>query len=193
MKSFLFYLLLRFYRIFIKIKVKTYFDIENYTGSLIFAFWHEIILFLPFAAPRKREIDILISTHKDGRFAADIIKHFNLGNVGGSSNKEPKKAFLKMLKRIKNGKDIGITPDGPKGPRRKMKKGVAQLAYMSKYPIVPIALNASNAWRVGSWDRMIIPKPFSTLTFYFFEPIFITDKNEMDKKSKIIEDKLNEF
>jgi len=193
MKSFFIYLLLRFYRLLIKIKIEHDFDIEHYPSSLIFAFWHEIILFLPFAAPKKRDISILISTHKDGRLASDVIRYFGLGNIGGSSNREPTKAFLEMLKFIKDGKDIGITPDGPKGPRRKLKKGVVELAYLSNSPVVVVVCEVSKKWRINSWDKMIIPKPFSTVTFRFLNPIFVKDKKEFKEKSELIENKLNEY
>ncbi len=194
MKVFLFYLLLRLYRIFISIKVEYEFDIQNYPKPVIFAFWHEIILFLPFAAPKRRNVDILISTHKDGRFASGIIRYFGLGTIGGSSNREPTKAFLSMLKKIKQNKnDIGITPDGPRGPRRKLKYGVVELAYLSKSYIVPVTCKTSNAWRVNSWDKMIIPKPFSKVVFKFSEPIYINSKDEMKSKSKILEDRLSAF
>ncbi len=193
MKSLFLYLFLRLYRIFVKIETKSDFNVEQYPSSLIFAFWHETILFLPFAAPKQRDIAILISTHKDGRLASDVIKRFNLNNIGGSSNREPTKAFLEMLKHIKSGKDIGITPDGPKGPRRKLKKGVVELAYLSKCPVVPVSCYASNAWRVNSWDKMIIPKPFSKITFHFLKPIDINKKSEFELKSKSIEKGLNEF
>ena len=194
MKAFLFYLLLRFYRILISIKVEDTLNLQTYSKPVIFAFWHETILFLPFAAPRRRSVDILISTHRDGRFASDIIKYFGLGTIGGSSNREPAKAFLSMLKKIKQSKnDIGITPDGPKGPRRELKYGVVELAYLSKSPIIPIVCKTSSAWRVNSWDRMIIPKPFSKVVFKFLEPIYINSKDELKSKSKILEDRLSAF
>ncbi len=192
MKSFLLYLLLRIYRMLIKIDIKHDFDIENYPSSLIFAFWHETILFLSFAAPKKRDIYILISTHRDGRFASDVIKYFGLGTIGGSSNREPTKAFLEMLRFIKKGKDIGITPDGPKGPRRKLKEGVVELSYLSKCPVVTVSCRATRVWRVNSWDRMFIPKPFSKLTFHFSKPINVKNKEEFESKKELIESNLNE-
>ncbi len=192
MKSFLLYWAIKIYRLLIKIEIKQEFNIEAYSSPIIFVFWHETILFLSFAAPKNREIAILISTHKDGQLASDTIKHFGLKNIGGSSNRNPMKAFLEMLKWIKSGKDIGITPDGPKGPRRTMKKGAIELAYLSKCPIVAISCDASNAWRVNSWDRMIIPKPFSTITFHICKPISILNKKEFKEKSNLIERQLNE-
>ncbi len=193
MKAFVLYVILKIYRLVIKVKTDVSFDIENYPQPLIFAFWHESILFLSFAKPKKRTINILISTHKDGKLASDVVKYFNLGTVGGSSNREPTKAFFAMLKSIKNNKtDIGITPDGPKGPRRKLKRGIIELAYLSKMPIVPIVCCTTNAWRVHSWDRMLIPKPFSTVVFKFLNPLCVNSKDEFDQKAEELETLLNE-
>ena len=194
MKAFIIYLFIKCYRLFIRIETHKQFDLEALRQPIIFAFWHEIILFLSFAKPKRRnKINILISTHKDGRLASDIIQYFGLKNIGGSSNRNPTKALFKMIKTIKKLEDVGITPDGPKGPRRKLKKGIVELAYLTKSPIVPIVCIPSNAWRVRSWDRMIIPKPFSKLTFIFLKPIYVKSKEEFEQKAKFIEDILNEY
>ncbi len=195
MKSLLFYLILRIYRIFCRIKSEKRFNLDNYEKPVIYAFWHESILFLPFSYNFKnRKVKILISTHNDGKLASGVIKYFKLGTIEGSSNREPKKAFLSMLKNIKNDKiDIGITPDGPKGPRRKVKDGVLELAYLTKYPIVPIFYESSSMWRLHSWDRFAIPKPFSVSRYLFLEPVFVKSKKEFQEKRKELEDRLNGY
>ncbi len=193
MKSFLLYLLIKAYRTTIKIEVISEFDVSNYPDTLIFAFWHESILFLPFATPEKRNIHVLISTHRDGLLASKAISHFGLKSIGGSSNRNPEKAFKEMLKKINEGADIGITPDGPRGPRRKVKKGVLKLAYLSKKGIVAVSCTPSNCFRLNSWDRMLIPKPFSRLTFRLHEPIFINTKEEIESKAIQLERLLNGY
>ncbi len=195
MKYFLLSVLVRIYSFFIRIDKRFEFDVLNYDSSLIFAFWHENILplinvFSKLTNKDIRHISVLISTHKDGRLISNVIRHFNIQTIDGSSNRQPVKSFLKMLKKI-NDQDIVITPDGPRGPRRKLKKGVIELAYLSKRPIVPVACVSKNAWRIGSWDRMVIPKPFSKMTIYFFNPIYVNSKDEFDEKIQIIEDMLN--
>lgn len=185
MKAFIFYILLRFYRLFLRIEIIQEYPINSINTPIIYAFWHESILFLPFVY-LGNNLNVLISTHKDGKFASDIIKYFGIGTIGGSVNRNPKKAFLEMLRLIKHkGCDIGITPDGPRGPRRKAKLGVLELAYFSGYPIVAIAFEPSRAWRLNSWDRFAIPKPFSTVRFIYKKPIYIKSKDEIS--SKIIE------
>ncbi len=193
MIAFVFNLILRIYRLFLKIKVVQQYPLESIDTPIIYAFWHESILFLPFAYSGNN-LSILISTHRDGKLASNVIKYFNMKTIGGSVNRNPKKAFLEMLKSIKNDKsNIGITPDGPRGPRRKAKKGVLELAYFSGCPIMPIAFNPSNAWRLNSWDNFAIPKPFSTVTFVFKKPIYVKSKEEINTKMYELENQLNEI
>lgn len=175
----------------LRIELRTDFDVERYPDSLIFAFWHEYILFLPFVAPRSRKIDILISTHRDGLLASRVIRYFGLGTVGGSSHRQPRKAFLEMLSRLRSGVDIGITPDGPKGPRRELKDGVVELAYLGGKGVVCLCMKASRCWRVGSWDRMAIPKPFSKVEFRMFAPVFVHNKGEFSQFRRTLKDRLN--
>jgi len=192
MIPFVFNVFLRFYRLFLRIKIIQECPIKSINTPIIYAFWHESILFLPFVYLGSN-LNVLISTHKDGKLASDVIRYFKMGTIGGSVNRNPKKAFLEMLRLIKSkGCDIGITPDGPKGPRRKAKLGVLELAYFSGYPIVPIAFNPSSAWRLNSWDRFAIPKPFSTVTFIYKEPIFIKSKEDIAEKVAELENKLND-
>ncbi len=183
-------MLIKIYAKLCKIEVEYEQPIEREPS--IFAFWHEIILFLPFAHDRNRKMNILISTHRDGLLASYTIKYFGLGTIGGSSHRNPQKAFMQMLKAIKNGISIGITPDGPKGPRRKAKKGVIELAYLSKKPIYPVIGKFSSYYRLNSWDKFIIPKPFSKITFIYKKPIHVNKKSEFNKKTKELEESLNE-
>ncbi|WP_025270506.1 lysophospholipid acyltransferase family protein [Hippea sp. KM1] len=166
--------------------------LNDYNKPVIFAFWHEVILFTPIAYDKTRQIKILQSTHKDGVLASMVINKFGLKTVWGSSNREPLKAFRSMLNEIKKGYSIGITPDGPKGPPRKLKKGILELAYLTKAPIVPVVGRFSSYFRINSWDRMIIPKPFSTVKYILKKPIFILKKEEFKDKAAQIEGILNE-
>lgn len=191
LKAYLIYLLLKFYGKLCKIELDDS-SIKDYTKPVIFAFWHEVILFTPLAYDRKRPLKILQSTHRDGVLASMVISKFGLQTVWGSSNREPIKALKSMINEIKSGYSIGITPDGPKGPPRKLKKGILELAYLTKSPIVPVVGKFSNYIRINSWDKMIIPKPFSKVKFITKEPIFVHSKKEFDEKAKLIEGILNE-
>ena len=189
-KALILYTLIQLYSNLCTIEVKYEETVPD--EPVIFAFWHEIILFLPFAHSKKRKLKILISTHRDGLLASHTIKYFGLGTIGGSSNRNPEKAFREMLKELKRGISIGITPDGPKGPRRVAKRGVVELAYLSKRPIYPVVGKYYGCFTLNSWDRFIIPKPLSKMEFIYKKPIYVNNKSEFDKKTKILEEVLNE-
>ena len=110
--------------------------------GVITCFWHGRLLAMPFAHRGKAKV--LISRHRDGEFIARVIQYFGLGSIRGSSGKEGKvSSFREMLSAIKEGWIIVITPDGPKGPRYKIKEGLIELARMSGRPIVPVTYGAS--------------------------------------------------
>jgi hypothetical protein len=111
--------------------------------GIISCFWHGRLLAMPFAYKRGQG-KVLISRHRDGEFIARVVRYFGLEAIRGSYGKAGSVSSLReMLRAAKKGQDIGITPDGPKGPCHKMKKGVLEFARMSRRPIVPVAYGAS--------------------------------------------------
>lgn len=144
--------------------------------------WHETLLTalsngiwissLKSVAP----IDALISQHGDGRIIARAVSTMGIHSVDGSSTRGGLRAFLKLKGSLKKGNWIVITPDGPRGPRQKLKEGVAKLAAQeSRTKILPVRVWCSRAYECKSWDRMKIPYPFSTVVldagpaFYWHE------------------------
>lgn len=112
-------------------------------GSIISCFWHGRLLAMPFAYKRGKG-KVLISRHRDGEFIARVVRYFGLEAIRGSYGKAGSVSSLReMLRAAKEGQDIGITPDGPKGPRHRIKKGILEFARVSKRPIVPVAYGAS--------------------------------------------------
>lgn len=112
-------------------------------GSIISCFWHGRLLAMPFAYKRGKG-KVLISRHRDGEFIARVVRYFGLEAIRGSYGKAGSVSSLReMLRAAKEGQDIGITPDGPKGPRCRIKKGILEFARMSRRPIVPVAYGAS--------------------------------------------------
>ena len=175
---------------------------ENYLSvrkkPVILLFWHSQQLLIPatnkflFGSHIMRRTYTIISEHSDGRIIAKIIRGFGLYSVAGSSSKGARKAALRLIKLLQNGNNIAITPDGPRGPVNKVKEGVVRIAQISGYPIVPIAAYPSKCWRMKSWDRMIVPKPFSTIKIVFGEPITINeDQLPIDDKLNMLAEILN--
>lgn len=133
----------------------------------IYAFWHENM----FVATRfGAKTNVLISEHADGELIAQVTRHMKMGAVRGSSRRGGGRALLELL-RLHKARHIAITPDGPRGPRRKLQPGVVFLASRMGLPIVLIGVGYEKAWRANSWDRFATPHPFSLATCVTTAPI----------------------
>jgi Kdo2-lipid IVA 3' secondary acyltransferase len=142
---------------------------ERYIGAL----WHNRLLLLPFVIKRylpARRGAALISTSRDGAILADLVERFDFEVVRGSSSKKGASAIRQLAEVIANGKDVVITPDGPRGPAYELGQGIVFLAQQSGAEVVPVNMEYSRCWRVKSWDRFILPKPFSTVRVIFGPP-----------------------
>lgn len=136
---------------------------------LIYAFWHESLL-----APAKirTRVQIMISHSADGEFIALVCRRLGISVVRGSSSRDGAQGLLDML-REGNGLHLALTPDGPRGPRRRVQAGVVLLASHTGLPIVPVGVGFTRAWRARSWDRFAVPWPFSTVVGVLGEPIHV--------------------
>jgi hypothetical protein len=105
-------------------------------------------------------VRILISQSRDGRFIAGVVRRFGIEVATGSSSRGGAAAVRSLVALLEHGSHIGITPDGPRGPRRQAALGVAQIAALSGAPILPCAAQTSHKWILKSWDQMVIPRPF---------------------------------
>lgn len=154
----------------------------------LFVFWHGELMMLPFAYERfrgRKSIDSVISEHSDGEVASKFIKLLGGGTIRGSSTRGGIKALKAVFQSLALGRDVGITPDGPKGPRHSVSSGVVLISQKKKTPIVAMNVQATSCWRFESWDKFFIPKPFSTLDFYFSEPFYVEGLEEEDAKEVI--------
>ena len=136
---------------------------------VIFACWHGELLMLPYLYSHYRKIPhakVLISPHFDGELISRTIRYFGLGTLAGSSNKSAARVLIQAIKTIKEGYDIGITPDGPKGPRHEVADGIIIMAQKTQAKIVLVEIKPTKFWALNSWDKFIIPKPFGTINFY---------------------------
>ncbi|KIH75762.1 hypothetical protein SAMN05660860_02888 [Geoalkalibacter ferrihydriticus] len=136
----------------------------------IFPFWHEQLL-LMIKCYRGPGAKILISASKDGELIARTMELFGQGTVRGSSSRGGAAALRSLVQAGKEPFDLGITPDGPRGPRRQIKEGVVHLARLTGRGVVPLAFVCSRGHRFSSWDRFLLPYPFSRGVYSFGEPI----------------------
>jgi lysophospholipid acyltransferase (LPLAT)-like uncharacterized protein len=129
----------------------------------------------------------MISDHFDGEIITRIIAPFGLRTIRGSSRKGAAKALIAALRKLQNGESIGITPDGPKGPRHSVADGAIVLAQKSGAPVIVLNCHPTRYWQAGSWDRFTIPKPFGTIHFYASEPLDLTGLDIEEARTRIRE------
>ena len=136
----------------------------------IYAAWHGRILLMPYLYGWRRT-RVLASRSRDGELVVRFIARFGMDAVRGSSSRGGAGALRALVRLLKDGSDVFVVPDGPKGPREIAKPGIVTLARLSGAPIVPMALGAARDWRLGSWDEFRVPKPFTCCVIRFGEPI----------------------
>jgi lysophospholipid acyltransferase (LPLAT)-like uncharacterized protein len=143
----------------------------------IYILWHNRFFVVPPAWNRiclgLRKTVALTSASNDGAMVAAAMKVFGLDSIRGSSSRRGVAALVGLKRALTAGNDICLTPDGPRGPRYQVQPGFLKLAEATGAPIIPIHLRFSNAWRLKTWDRFVIPKPFSRVEITFAEPIHI--------------------
>jgi lysophospholipid acyltransferase (LPLAT)-like uncharacterized protein len=143
----------------------------THLGPVIFALWHNRIFTVPpvwwRTGGKQRKAVVLTSASHDGDVVAHAMAVFGLGSVRGSSSRRGVTALLSLKRALLEGLDVCVTPDGPRGPRYQFQPGVIKLAESSGSPIMPIHIRFSAAWRIKSWDRFVIPKPFSRVKVIF--------------------------
>jgi lysophospholipid acyltransferase (LPLAT)-like uncharacterized protein len=135
---------------------------------VIFALWHGEQLPLLWQH-RGENVAIVISEHKDGEIVAQIAESLGYATVRGSSSKGGSRALIGLMREIDAGRDGAITPDGPRGPARVFAPGAAIASQRTGAYIVPIRAAVSSAWRLRSWDRFLIPKPFARVDVHYGE------------------------
>jgi lysophospholipid acyltransferase (LPLAT)-like uncharacterized protein len=138
-------------------------------GGIIYAFWHQRLL--PFCFTHRRQnINVLVSTHRDGELIARVIGNLGFDSVRGSSTRGGRQAIREMANEKRRQFDLAVTPDGPRGPARVLKPGLLVLARRTGRPIVPIANAIWPRIEISSWDRFHIPVPFARCSIVHGEP-----------------------
>lgn len=157
------------------------FEIDDRAGVLkapgtqryIGAIWHNRLLLIAHVIwkylPVRRGGAALISPSRDGALIADIVERFSFQPIRGSSSRKGTAALLQLADVIASGRDVVITPDGPRGPAYRLGGGIILLAQKTGVPVEPVGMEYSSCWRLKSWDGFILPKPFSKVRVTFPE------------------------
>lgn len=143
-------------------------------GPVLYACSHGLLLPLAFAQ-RDRGIVVMVSESRDGEIIASVLDRLGFGSVRGSSTRGGVRAALELARLGRQGRDLAITPDGPKGPRGKVDPGIAIVAARANVPIVPMGMAADRAWRARTWDRFLVPLPGSRVVVTYGEPIRVAE------------------
>jgi lysophospholipid acyltransferase (LPLAT)-like uncharacterized protein len=120
---------------------------------------------------RDEGISVLISEHRDGELIARVAVSLGFRTVRGSTSRGAARALAGMVRELEHGHDVAVTPDGPRGPARTFAPGALIAAQRAGAPVIAVGVSAKAAWRLRSWDRFVIPKPFGRVTVAYSKPI----------------------
>lgn len=137
----------------------------------IICFWHGRLAMLPAGWRWKKPFQMLLSSHRDGQLIANVLGHFGMDVISGSTTRGGAKAALALVKAVRSGIIIGITPDGPKGPAYKVSPGIVTIAKLVQADIIPVSYSVSRHKTLKTWDRFHFPLPFGRGIFAVSDPI----------------------
>lgn len=148
--------------------------LEEFEGkrAYVLAMWHNCSTIAGWAI-RNSEITVMVSESRDGEYVSRLANLFGIKTIRGSSSAGTSRAIRDGLKILGKNQPLGVTPDGPRGPRYKMQSGTLWFAASKKVPIIPIHIESSRQWVLRSWDGHRFPKPFSTIHIGIGEPMLV--------------------
>ncbi len=150
------------------------------SAPFLLCFWHARMLMMPYAFRGWRG-EMLISEHRDGAYIADTMHLLGIRTVRGSTTRGGARALLRMIRAARAGGEVGITPDGPRGPREVVQAGTVQLAMKAGIPLRAACYASDRCWRIRSWDRFYIPKPFSRGVLVYGDPVTIAPDTPLEE------------
>jgi hypothetical protein len=153
---------------------------EQERRPFILAFWHRYLILMRYAY-RGTRMSVLVSQSWDGELTSQTLAHLGIDTCRGSTTRGGAGALRDLLRRARAGSDLAFTPDGPKGPLRKVQPGVIVAAAMSGLPIQPVAIGASKRKLLRSWDRMLVPLPGARVDIVFGAPLTIPPRSPVDE------------
>ncbi|MFQ5673527.1 MAG: lysophospholipid acyltransferase family protein [Nitrospinales bacterium] len=168
--------------------------LRDLPDSYILTLWHSRIFYIFYHYRRRSDICLLISPSKDGDLLAGVARLLGYSVIRGSSYKKPVSAARALIRVLRRGQRIIVVADGSRGPRHKAQAGSLQLAAITGAPIIPLAWNARNKIEFNSWDRFVLPLPFTRVTLNVGDPIQVppgADDNVVQEKQAELETALN--
>ena len=140
---------------------------------VVFVFWHGQML--PLVHYHRLEgVVVLVSEHANGEYITRVLERNGFGTVRGSSTRGGTKGLKGLIRAARSGRDLVLTPDGPRGPTGDFKPGALSVAQATGLPVIPVAVGASSGWRFRSWDGFLVPRPFARIAIHYGEPVMVS-------------------
>jgi lysophospholipid acyltransferase (LPLAT)-like uncharacterized protein len=155
--------------------------------GVIFMLWHGRLLPCIYLH-RHQGIVGIVSRNRDGEYLARLMHRWGFATARGSSSAGGGEALRALVRHLRAGRSVAITPDGPRGPREVMTPGVVTLARLSGAPIIPASAGASRGWWFGSWDRLLVPQPFARIRMVFGDPVEVPRDLPERETARVMED-----
>lgn len=159
---------------------------------VVFTLWHGRLLPCTYHH-RHQDVVTLVSHHRDGEYITRLVQKWGYTAVRGSSSRGGLDALRELVRHLRNGRSLAITPDGPRVPLENLKPGPLLAAQLTGAPIIPVASGASRASYFGGWDRFLIPHPFARLRIAYGEPVYVprrADEAELQAVADEVEGRL---
>ena len=176
-------------------KPPEYLELERGKKPVIYALWHGRQIFLTWAH-RYQKVRVLISKSKDGEYIAEITKKLGYEPVRGSTSRGGFEAMTEMAENARSGRTLAFTPDGPRGPRGIVQKGVIVAAQQSGLPVIPVASALKRKYVVKHWDEFHIPFPFNKAIVCYGKPFYVKKEDSVEQKAAELKkaiDKVTEY
>jgi lysophospholipid acyltransferase (LPLAT)-like uncharacterized protein len=153
-------------------------------GPFLFALWHQALVPLLWCH-RQRDIALLVSQHRDGELVSRAAERLGYRVIRGSSTRGGGGAFREVVRALRGGAPVAITPDGPRGPGRIVKPGIIRAARLADVPILPVMASADRAWHLGSWDRLLVPQPFARVRVLYGPPLLAVERDDTTARADL--------
>lgn len=170
-----------------------YLEFRKKGHPVVFALWHSRLLPLAYVH-RNQNLVVLASRHRDGEYVARVVQRLGLDTARGSSTRGGARGMRELVRAAREGRDLAITPDGPVGPAREVKMGLVTLARLTGAPVIPVTVGGHRVWRLNSWDRFLVPKPFARLQVRYAPPLWVprqAQAGELERLRLRIQDAMN--
>lgn len=155
-------------------------------SPFIVVFWHSHMAMAPFAWRTQRRFFMLISGHSDGRMIAHTVKNLGIESIAGSTARGGTIALRQLLRALEQGHCVGVTPDGPRGPKETVHPGLYTLAKCSQCPVYPLAFYHSHMKKLRTWDRFLLPFPFGRGAIVVGAPVLPPTSSEPHMKEMFL-------